>query len=75
MPGIESSPCPQCGAPPGCLRLEEVLVAQQIGTFSLAGAQMKVSARTCPKLTCTECDLSLIGRYERKPQPPAEAGS
>jgi hypothetical protein len=74
VPSIESSPCPACGAPPGCLRVEDVLVAQPLGTFSLAGNQMKVSARTCPKLTCTQCRLELIGRYEHPPKPPTEAG-
>ena len=34
-------------------RFELRLVAQPIGSFSLAGAQMKVSAREVPHLVCS----------------------
>jgi len=44
--------CPSCGEV-GSLGVELRLVAQPIGSFSLAGAQMKVSARDVPHLVCT----------------------
>ena len=44
--------CPGCGKD-GSLGVELRLVAQPIGSFSLAGAQMKVSAREVPHLVCT----------------------
>jgi hypothetical protein len=63
MPTVEESPCPQCGELE-TMRLEIKLVATPIGAFSLAGVQMKVSARQRPVLTCTHCELFLIGEYE-----------
>ena len=44
--------CPGCGEV-GSLGVELRLVAKPIGSFSLAGAQMKVSAREVPHLVCT----------------------
>jgi hypothetical protein len=44
--------CPGCGEV-GSLGVELRLVAKPIGSFSLAGAQMKVSAREGPHLVCT----------------------
>jgi hypothetical protein len=60
---VEESPCPVCGAH-GTLRLSQTLQAKPLGTFSLAGAQMKVSAQLRPVLSCTACDLKMVGVYD-----------
>jgi hypothetical protein len=44
--------------------LEPVLDARPVGTFSLAGAQMKVSAQWKWKLQCPACGLYAIGHIE-----------
>jgi hypothetical protein len=54
---LREIPCPNCGE---CnLFLGSGLRARPIGSFSLAGAQMKVSANTVPALRCStpECDF------------------
>lgn len=56
-------PCPQCGEA-GKLGIYRVLMAKPIGSFSLSGAQMKVSAQDAPVLACGHCGLKLIGQYE-----------
>lgn len=58
--------CPQCGNTG--FRVEFVLVAKPLGTFSLAGAQMKTSAVRAPKIICglTEasgCGASAVGHH------------
>lgn len=58
---VEETLCPQCGAGPGTLSITIKLVLKPLGTFSLAGAQMKASAYEAPILECSECDLSLEG--------------
>lgn len=63
MPTVDESPCPSCGAT-GTLALDEVLSANPIGSFSLAGAQMKVTAKAKPRLTWSVCGLSLLGEYD-----------
>lgn len=66
---LETSPCPQCGEV-GKLRIEyrDKLVAKPLGSFSLAGAQMKVSARRvqAPFLCCDACGLALEGKKENR---------
>lgn len=56
--------CPACGqssrAEPGLMTVEFVLVASPIGSFSLAGAQDKVSATSAAMLSC-RCGWSVIG--------------
>lgn len=47
--------CPECGH--GGMDLEWRLQARPIGSFSLAGAQMKFSAREVPVITCPDCGL------------------
>lgn len=63
MATVEESRCPKCGAPPGSLELGEVIVPRPIGTFSLSGSTMKVSAHAAPVLRCTGCGLHIVGRY------------
>lgn len=55
-------PNPECGSVG--LVVEEVLVAQPAGTYSLAGMQPKVSARMMLRWRCESCGAS----------GPAEAG-
>ena len=52
-------PCPSCGA--YRIRILHELEVRPIGTFSLAGAQMKVSAIIVPVLKCDNCGLTLRG--------------
>jgi hypothetical protein len=64
MATIEESSCPACGAA-DTLQLDQALETQPIGSFSLAGAQMKFSARSRPRLTCSVCTLDLLGEYDQ----------
>ncbi len=52
-----------CNAPPGSLVLTDELACQDVGTYSLAGVQMKVAAELHPVLTCRACPLRVVGRY------------
>ena len=60
--------CPNCGVStrqePGAMKVETVFVAQPLGTFSLAGGQLKASARARSQLSCTRCGWSTLGRIE-----------
>lgn len=67
MASPEASRCPACGAAPGTLRITRTLVANPTGTYSVAGAQTKVTARERPVLTCTACPLNVTGEYEPHP--------
>jgi len=62
------SRCPQCGGE-STVEVERGLRARPLGSHSLAGAQMKVSAREVAVATCTNCDLHLIGHLETGPDP------
>lgn len=57
--------CPQCGAKsredPDAFVIERVLVAKPLGTFSVSGAQMKVSAHERLQLRCQRCGWSILG--------------
>lgn len=48
---LRTTPCPLCGTV-GSLRVEMLLVARELGTWSLAGQSMKTSATAWPSLTC-----------------------
>lgn len=52
----ENTRCPACGSLG--LEVEEVLVARQPGTYSLAGMQAKVSARSVVNWRCKRCGAS-----------------
>lgn len=56
------SACPQCEQT-GTLSISDVLEARPLGTFSLSGANMKVSARNRPVLTCSQCAYRVAGEY------------
>lgn len=62
-PALAHTACPTCETI-GSLRLGQVLVARPLGSFSLAGAQAKVSAYWAPALSCgTEgCDFKEIAK-------------
>lgn len=57
--------CPECGVSsrvdPAAMVIEDCLVAKPIGSFSLAGAQMKVSAHAMLRLRCVRCGWSIVG--------------
>jgi hypothetical protein len=62
---IDDSPCPSCGAGPGTLSVQAGprLQARPLGSFSLAGAQMKVAAAAIRVLHCSACGLEVQGRW------------
>ncbi len=57
--------CPSCGVhgyeTDGTFTLDEVLWCKPLGTFSLAGAQLKTSAVARPRLRCNRCGWSILG--------------
>lgn len=55
--------CPKCGAL-GTVELRPVMVAKPVGTFSLAGAQTKVSAWRGWELGCSVCSFRVLGQVE-----------
>jgi hypothetical protein len=61
--GINGRTCPACGAGPGTLSITERMRAKPLGSHSLSGAQMKVSATLLPVLHCSACSLEREGRY------------
>jgi transcription elongation factor Elf1 len=60
--------CPKCGAE-NTVEVKRGFRAQPIGSFSLAGNQMKVSAVEIAIATCTNCDLRLEGHLETGSDP------
>lgn len=56
-------PCPQCGAV-GTVDLTPVLVAKPLGSFSLAGAQLKVPAWSGYALVCSACGWTVTGHVQ-----------
>lgn len=55
--------CPSCRGT-GTINVARVLVAKPIGSFSLAGAQLKVSAIDAAVAECSACGLTVSGRLE-----------
>lgn len=60
---LDTTPCPNCEAT-GTLAIDVKLVANPLGSHSLAGAQLKVSARERPVLSCSACDFELAGEFD-----------
>lgn len=60
---INRTPCPECNMI-GKLYISVEIVAKEIGTFSLAGHQVKFSGKELPVLKCNNCDFSLVGRFD-----------
>lgn len=63
MATVEDSLCPVCRCF-GTLRIERGFRTASVGTYSLAGAQLKVAAVEAPRLCCSECGLDVLGEYE-----------
>ncbi len=61
---ITRAPCPQCLAVGGLWIDPEVFVSIPLGSFSLAGNQIKTTGQFQPVLKCNGCDLNLPGRYD-----------
>lgn len=59
-PNVADTPCPGCGNK--TLAIEMRLTASPVGTFSLAGVGMKVTAATKPWLVCTNCGIEAEGK-------------
>jgi hypothetical protein len=59
---VTDTPCPGCGAK--ALRIEQRITGKPIGTFSLAGAQMKVSATVKWWLVCDGCGIEAEGKAD-----------
>jgi hypothetical protein len=49
--------CPRCGEV-GTLSVDREMVAQQLGTYSLSGTTMKVSAVAAIIMSCEGCGLA-----------------
>ncbi len=60
---ITKTACPKC-TKVGGLHINIQLVSKPLGTFSLAGAQVKTSAYQAPVLECQHCDLHVAGRFD-----------
>jgi hypothetical protein len=60
---IDRTPCPQCGLASNLYIVIE-FVAKPLGTFSLAGAQVKFSGRELPVLKCRNCPFMLVGDFD-----------
>lgn len=63
MPTPDKSPCPRC-AETGTLSVASELVANPLGSFSVPGMQMKVTARDRPVLRCSACGLAHVGDWD-----------
>jgi hypothetical protein len=61
---IQDARCPACDAGPGTLDIVQRLMPKRLGTYSLAGAQTKVSAYAAPVLCCRACGLQHAGTYD-----------
>lgn len=60
IPDVSFPPCPSCGE--DALRIEFRLRCKPIGSFSLTGAQMKLSAQEWPWLVCDSCGIEAEGK-------------
>lgn len=60
---ITITPCPQCQEV-GDLNIIIELVAKPVGSWSLAGTQIKYSAQRLPILRCDHCTFKLVGKFD-----------
>lgn len=60
---LENTACPVCATVAGTLSIESSLQARPLGSFSLSGQMMKVSAIARPVLACSACDFRWPGVY------------
>lgn len=63
---LKGVPCKYCWETAIVLELRQEFIAKPVGTFSLAGAQMKFSAIRCwwPWARCTACGHESKGKVE-----------
>jgi predicted RNA-binding Zn-ribbon protein involved in translation (DUF1610 family) len=61
---VYEAKCPSCGEGPNTLWIEQRMIALPVGSFSLAGAQLKVSATTKPVLICVSCGMEIVGSFD-----------
>ena len=59
------TPCPACGYE--FLILEMRLVAKPLGTYSLAGMQLKVAAYEWPYIVCKGCGIDAPAKRPDEP--------
>lgn len=59
---VQEVHCPSCDKQ--SLRIRESLTAKPLGTFSLSGGQMKLSAVSQPVLECLACGMYLPGVWD-----------
>lgn len=64
MPGPSTAPCPWCAAPPGSLFVSTVWLVQPVGSYSLAGMQLKAPASQRPVLACRACHRTMTGTWD-----------
>jgi hypothetical protein len=60
---LPNIPCTKCGEAGG-LEIEQRLEALPLGTYSLAGAMLKVSARYWPWMVCKLCGAESRGKVD-----------
>lgn len=59
---LDGMACPKCGHEPPTLRVVSRIYTEPLGTFSVAGQQMKVIGAALPTMVCGACDFALAGR-------------
>jgi hypothetical protein len=60
---ITRTACPKCKEV-GYLHIITRFVAKPLGTWSLAGAQVKTTGSMKPILKCHNCDFDLVGEFD-----------
>jgi hypothetical protein len=60
---ITRTACPECGEV-GYLYIDTRFVSKPLGTFSIAGAQMKTVGKMKPVLRCHNCPFDLVGEFD-----------
>lgn len=61
-PDVSTTACPACGEQR--LEIEYRLEAKPLGSYSLAGHQVKVAASGWPWLVCRNCGVEARGKWE-----------
>lgn len=60
---ITRTACPTCKVI-GYLYMTSRFIIKPIGTWSLAGAQVKTTGTMAPVLKCHNCDLDIVGQFD-----------
>lgn len=61
-PDVSDTPCPACGQT--TLSIEERFEPKPVGTWSLAGAQMKLTGKMWPYVRCSNCGVEARGKID-----------